>query len=128
MLDELERRSQAGEAEAQFQLAQILQHGLGVPMDEDGALRLYHDAAGQGYERAQYALGEIYMEGRITPQDLVQAFMWFSRIERNGGPLAEAAANSCEYLGPFMSAEQRAEAARLASDDESHGKADTPAN
>lgn len=113
MLDKLQTKSAAGDPEAQFQLAQILQHGLGVPMDEVVALDLYRAAAGQGYERAQYALGEIYMEGRITPQDLVQAHVWFSTVRDGGGTLFNAAENSCEYLRTFMSTEQIAEAIEL---------------
>ena len=82
-------------------------------MDEAVALDLYRAAAGQGYERAQYALGEIYMEGRISPQDLVQAHVWFSTVRDGGGTLFNAAENSCEYLRTFMSAEQIAEAIEL---------------
>tara|TARA_A100001037_G_scaffold305167_1_gene344305 strand:+ start:9350 stop:9736 length:387 start_codon:yes stop_codon:yes gene_type:complete len=115
VLEDLEKKSALGDPEAQFQLAQVLQHGLGVRMDEDAALELYHAAAEQGYERAQYALGEIYMEGRITPQDLIQSYVWFSKVRRGGNSLSKAAAESCEYLDPHMTPEQRAEAMALTS-------------
>ena len=117
MLDELQTKSAAGDLEAQFQLAQILQHGLGVPMDE-AWLRLVSIVLRPVRVTrcwAQYALGrnEIYMEGRITPQDLVQAHVWFSTVRDGGGTLSNAAENSCEYLRTFMSAEQIAEAIEL---------------
>ena len=114
MLEKLEKLSQDGDPEAQFQLAQFLQHGLGVAVDEDGALEWYQKAAEQKYERAQYALGEIHKEGRITPQDLVSSYAWFMLIERRGMALAEAARENCELLIDFMTAEQVSEAeARL---------------
>lgn len=117
ILDELRERSSAGDAEAQFQLAQILQYGLGTMMDEEGALELYHQSALQGYERAQFVLGEIYMEGRITPQNIVKAFQWFVHVENREGPLSEAAANSRQYLSDFISEKQRLEAIALVFDE-----------
>ena len=119
MLGDLKARSDMGDAEAQFQLAQTLQHGLGIPMDESEALILHQSAAAQGYERAQFALGEIYMEGRITPQDLVRSYMWFSKVHDCGGELSLAAANSCEELAPYLSSQQRLAAIQRAQDESS---------
>ena len=110
MLENLERLSQSGDSEAQFQLAQILQHGVGVAMDEDAALRWYHKAAEKQYERAQYALGEIYKEGRITPQDLVSSYAWYLIVENRNGALAVAARENCDLLTDFMTPEQIVEA------------------
>ena len=115
MLEDLERLSEDGDAEAQFQLAQVLQHGIGVAMDEDAALLWYHKAAEKRYERAQYALGEIYKEGRITPQDLVSSYAWFLIVEKKDGALAEAARENRDLLTDFMTPEQIVEAVDRAS-------------
>ena len=116
MLGNLRMRADAGDPEAQFQLAQALQLGLGIPIDESEALSLYHSAAAMGYERAQFVLGEICMEGRITPQDLVRSYMWFSRVLDGGGELSPAAANSCQELASYLSPEQLSEAIQSAND------------
>jgi len=75
-------------------------------MDEDGALELYRKSASQGYERAQFTLGEICKEGRITPQDLVQAYMWFALVAETGNALVAAAQEACSVIEPFMTPEQ----------------------
>ena len=124
MLGDLKARSDRGDAEAQFQLAQILQHGLGIPIDESEALILYQLAAAQGYERAQFALGEIYMEGRITPQDLVRSYMWISKVRDSSGELSLAAGKSCEELAPYLSSGQRSLAIKCARDDSSSSGTD----
>ena len=124
MLGDLKSRSDKGDAAAQFQLAQILQHGLGIPIDEWKALGLYHSAAAQGYERAQFALAEIFMEGRITPQDLVRSYMWFSKVRDSSGELSLAAAKSCEELAPYLSSGQRSEAIKRARDESSSSGTD----
>ncbi len=119
MIEEIEQlrvSADGGDAEAQFKLAQILNHGLGTAMDEDGALALYRTSAAQGYERAQFTLGEICKEGRITPQDLVQAYMWFVIVADTGSGLVAAAHEACEVIEPFMTPEQISEGRARAAD------------
>ena len=111
MDDDLEAQAQGGDAEAQFRLGQMLLHGLGVAFDEAAGLEWYHRAAAQGYERAQFALGEVYKEGRVTPQDLIQASMWLSIVIQGGGDLAMAARESHDHLAPYLTPEQSHEAA-----------------
>ena len=117
MIAEYQEQAEQGQAEAQFQLGQVLFHGLGVSIDEDAALIWFHKAADQGYVRARYILGEIYKEGRVTPQDLVQSHMWFSLVARSDDDLATAARGNCELLEEYLTPEQLADAqARTAGD------------
>ena len=110
MVADLEFQAQGGDAEAQFRLGQILMHGLGVAFDEAAGLAWYHRAAAQGYGRAQFALGEVYKEGRVTPQDLVQASMWLTIVMAGGGELALEARESHNHLAPYLTSGQSQEA------------------
>ena len=52
-----------GDAEAQYNLGFMYEHGQGVPQDYAAARRWYRKAAGQGYAGAQYSLGGMYHFG-----------------------------------------------------------------
>ena len=111
---ELRSRAEAGDAEAQFRYGQALQYGLGVSMDDDLSLSWYQAAAAQGFDRARFSLGEIYKEGRIIPQDLVQAWAWHKVVAEGQGELQSAARESCRELAPYMTTEQMVEAEQKA--------------
>jgi len=104
--EELTGPAQSGDAEAQFKLAQVLNYGLGTAIDEDAAINWYQRSADQHFERAQFTLGEICREGRITPQDLVQAHVWYSLVARAGGDLSAAGIEGRSEIEPYMTAEQ----------------------
>lgn len=53
----LQREAQAGDPDAQYNLAYLYENGLGVPKDEAKALELYQQAAAQGHSAAQDNLG-----------------------------------------------------------------------
>ncbi len=112
--EELIELADAGDAEAQFKLGQVLNYGLGTAIDEEAAIAWYRRAADQQFERAQFTLGEICKEGRITPQDLVQSHVWYSLVSAASGALAAAGIEGCAEIEPYMSAEQIAEARRRA--------------
>ena len=112
--EELLERAKLGEAEAQFKLAQVYNYGLGTAIDEDTALEWYRRAANQQFEHAQFTLGEICKEGRITPQDLIQAHVWYSLVVSAKGALAAAGAEGCAEIEPYMSPAQIADAKQLA--------------
>lgn len=61
----LSRAAQSGSAEAQFELAQLYEIGLGVPQDLDRALDLYNQSADQRYPDALNDLGFIYYQGGL---------------------------------------------------------------
>jgi TPR repeat protein len=112
----LARQAESGDAEAQFKLAQVYNYGLGAPIDDEAAIGWYRRSAEQKFERAQFTLGEICKQGRITPQDLVQSHVWYSLVAGAGGALAPAGAEGCAEIEPYMSADQIAEAKRRVAD------------
>lgn len=62
----LERAAKAGSAEAQFELAQLYEKGLGVTQDLDRAFELYNQSAEQGFADALNDLGFIYYQGGLN--------------------------------------------------------------
>lgn len=68
VIEELENRAILGDAEAQFDLGQLYQYGIGVAKNEDQALFLYQNAVDQQHEAAEYTQGLLYLK-RDNPQD-----------------------------------------------------------
>ncbi|TAN71673.1 MAG: hypothetical protein EPN17_00630 [Methylobacter sp.] len=52
----LQKEAQAGDPDAQYNLAYLYENGLGVPKNEVKALELYQQAADQGHSEAQNSL------------------------------------------------------------------------
>lgn len=50
---QLQREAQAGDPDAQYNLAYMYENGVGVPKNEAKALELYQQAADQGHPAAQ---------------------------------------------------------------------------
>jgi len=74
--------AEQGHAELQHNLGVIYRNGLGVPQDNEEALRWYHLAAEQGYAPAQHNLGVLYYYGEGVAQSIVLAHMWFNLAAR----------------------------------------------
>ncbi len=104
-----------GNATAQFNMGVIYYKGQGVPQDYKGAVRWYRAAAEQGDGSAQYGLGSMYYNGQGVPQDHIQAHMWYNLAALDlTGDDQEAAVMNRDSLAKNMTAEQIAEAQRLA--------------
>ncbi len=65
--------AQAGDAEAQTNVAEIYERGLGGPPDYASALIWYQRAADQKYARALFNLGTLYEQGLGVEQDKLKA-------------------------------------------------------
>ena len=61
----LERASEAGSPQAQFELAKLYERGTGVPVDEKRALELYQAAADQNFADAINDLGFLHYQGGL---------------------------------------------------------------
>jgi TPR repeat protein len=59
---------------AQYRLARLYEHGLGIDRDDAEAARWYRAASEIGYPPAHAALARLYEEGRGVPQDDAAAF------------------------------------------------------
>jgi hypothetical protein len=65
--------AQGGDAEAQTNVAEIYERGLGGPPDYAAALLWYQKAAAQKYARALFNLGTLYEQGLGVEQDKLKA-------------------------------------------------------
>jgi uncharacterized protein len=65
--------AQTGDAEAQTNVAEIYERGIGGPPNYEAALGWYQKAADQKYSRALFNLGTLYEQGLGVPQDKLKA-------------------------------------------------------
>lgn len=101
------------DAIAQSNLGYMYDNGYGVTQDHTKAVFWYGLAAEQGDTFAQYSLGLYYGGGGGVPQDNVLAYMWLSIAAANG---QDGANQNRDFIAGFMTADQIAEAERLAAD------------
>ena len=87
--DDLLKKAQAGDSQAQFELGQAYYDGKGVPQDDEAAARWYRKSADQGNAKAQNTLGTMYSTGRGVPRDKVEAFGWYHKAALQSLPEAE---------------------------------------
>lgn len=73
----------------QFALGQLQLQGLGVPRDEDAAIRSLVAAAEQEVPAANRLLGKIYLEGRLVHRDPVMAASLLVEAARVGDVAAQ---------------------------------------
>ena len=84
-----QRGAQAGDPEAELQLAILYAKGEGVTQDYAIAAKWFRAAAEQGLARAQYDLGVLYERGRGVPTDAAQAASWYRKAADGKYPLAQ---------------------------------------
>ncbi len=76
-LEELRPLAEQGNADAQYNLGVLYDHGWGAAQDYAASAKWYRLAAEQDHADAQYNLGVLYDHGWGVAQDYVQAHMWF---------------------------------------------------
>jgi len=65
--------AEAGDPEAQTNVGEIYERGLGTEPNYEAAAIWYRKAADQGYSRALFNLGTLYEQGKGVPQDKLEA-------------------------------------------------------
>ena len=85
----------------------MYRNGEGVPEDDAEAVKLFRKAAEQGYANAQYNLGVMHHFGEGTPENYVQAYLWYNLAATGGN---ERAKSDRDILRAKMTPEQIAEA------------------
>ncbi|HZZ63007.1 MAG TPA: hypothetical protein VFE63_17885 [Roseiarcus sp.] len=101
----------AGSPAAQYELAQRLLEGRGVPRDEQTAALLLERAASSGLAPAQFRLGTLYSKGVGVQRDTGAAKRWYTKAAEAGN--ARAAHNlAVIYAEPVGEAPNYAEAAK----------------
>jgi len=71
--------AEAGDAEAQVNVGEIFERGLGGQPNYEAARIWYEKAAEQGDTRAQFNLGTLYEQGLGVAKDQVTALNWYRR-------------------------------------------------
>ena len=85
VVQQFESAAEAGDINAQLLMGFFSYMGIfGVEEDNEAALKWFHAAAAQNSADAQYALGCIYEDGEIVPQDLKLAEEWYSKAAAQG--------------------------------------------
>ena len=69
--------AEAGDAEAQANVGEIFERGLGGSPNYEVAAHWYRKAAGQGNKRAQFNLGTLYEQGLGVAQDRLTAMNYY---------------------------------------------------
>jgi uncharacterized protein len=110
--------AEQGDATAQGNLGFMYYSGQGVPQDYGEASKWYRLAAEQGNPTAQSNLGSMYYSGQGVRQDYVQAYLWVDLAASRFPPSAiddrKGAAHNRDIVASKMTAEQLAEAQKLA--------------
>ncbi len=71
-------------------LANLYEHGLGVPLDKSKAAAHYRLAAEGNWPEAQYRLAQMYRQGDGIAQDDAEAANWFQIAANRGHAQAQA--------------------------------------
>lgn len=85
----------AGNADAQFNLAQAYKTGRGVPVDIPAATALYRKAAEQGHQQAQASVGLLMFQHG----DQVGAMPWIEKAAANGDPRSQYILGTAKFNG-----------------------------
>jgi TPR repeat protein len=76
--------AEKGKAQAQYQIGNMLDHGLGGRVDHAEARIWYRKAADQKNADAQFALAESLMHNRVMPNDPAEAVGWYRKVAAQG--------------------------------------------
>ncbi len=90
-VDALRVRADAGDTEAQFELALCYENGEGVPCDFAQALRWFQSAAAADHAESQYRVGLAFAYGIHVQQDYDQAVDWYRQSAEQGNANAQYA-------------------------------------
>jgi TPR repeat protein len=92
-------KAKAGNADAEFALGLLYDHGQGVPQDSVQAAFWYRKAADRGYAKAQNNLGILYANGDGIAQDYAQATTWWRKAADQGSAQSQNNLGGAYYGG-----------------------------
>lgn len=81
---ELQKRADAGDAKAQYELGRSYRDGKGVTKDAVKAAEWFLEAANQGYSEAQSAFAEMLLQGHVIEQNYAGAIEFFEKAAAQG--------------------------------------------
>lgn len=86
ILEELVKKGNQGNIEAQIRLARRYKDGLGVAKNDNEAFRWYKKAARKGSVEAQFSVGYMYDKGQGVEQSFRKARKWYHRAVDRDDP------------------------------------------
>ena len=109
---------QQGNADAQYRLGLMYEHGRGVDQDATKAAEWYRKAAELEHPQARTNLGSLYYHGRGVERDLAQALRWYQMAADQGRAVAQTNLGSMYESGTGVEANaaRAADYYRLAAD------------
>jgi len=87
---EFKKLSQAGDREAQYNLAMLYKDGKGVMENKKTAAEWFRKAADQGLSEAEFQLARAYDKGEGVAQSSEYAALWYRKAAEHGNPWAQA--------------------------------------
>ena len=93
------KAAEQGNAEAQFELGEAYDDGVGVEQDYSRAAEWYRKAAEQGYAEAQNSLGACYYNGSGVAKDQAKAVEWFQKAAEQANVMAQFNMGLCYEYG-----------------------------
>jgi len=96
---ETRRAAEAGQAEAQYDLAVMFNNGKGIVRDDNEAFKCLRKASEQGHLPAQAHLGYMYLSGNGVAQDYTEAINWYRIMAGNGFAEAQWTLGTMYYRG-----------------------------
>jgi len=90
IFSETKMKAEAGDAEAQYNIGVMYDHGDGVQKDVNKSFEWHLKSANQGNVKAQFHIGTMYYSGLYgVPNDTAKAFDWFQKAATQGADKAQ---------------------------------------
>jgi len=102
--DALRRKAEAGDAKAQFDLAEAYSVGNGVAKDSAKGMEWLRKSATQGFAGAQVVLGYMYQNGIEIEKDASEAAKWYRKAARQGDKDPKHAQTAQKHLSDMLAA------------------------
>ena len=99
----LQRKAEAGDAKAQFDLASAYSQGTGVAKDSAKGLEWLKKSASQGYAGAEVVLGLFYQKGIGIEKDPSEAAKWYRKAAKQTDKDARHAQTAQSHLSEMLS-------------------------
>ena len=88
-LQKFRTAADTGDAEAELQLATLLEQGKGVAVDPKAAFGWAMKSAEQGNADAQYMVGNLYASGKVGARNITEYLVWLKRAAQQGNRAAQ---------------------------------------
>ena len=101
-IDAIRRKAEAGDAKAQFDLAEAYSEGNGVAKNSTQGMEWLKRSALQGFAGAQVVLGYMYQKGINTEKDPSEAAKWYRKAAKQGDKDLKHAQTAQNHLSEML--------------------------